>query len=131
MRSVVFVAIAAVVSNFLQGWDNATIAVRGRCRRLRRFCREYVEGKMSQVRRYVYHDVVRLDDLEKLIDCSYVQPYIINSAKVVFLKQKPHSRPCKGSANICLKCDRILQDPFHCCSLSCKVHEFKPSDQLH
>ncbi|KAK9150421.1 hypothetical protein Syun_008730 [Stephania yunnanensis] len=24
------------------------------------------------VRRYVYHDVVRLDDLEKLIDCSYV-----------------------------------------------------------
>ncbi|RWW31888.1 hypothetical protein GW17_00003463 [Ensete ventricosum] len=25
------------------------------------------------VRRYVYNDVVRLDDLEKLIDCSYVQ----------------------------------------------------------
>ncbi|KAK9133782.1 hypothetical protein Scep_013310 [Stephania cephalantha] len=76
---------------------------------------------LLQVRRYVYHDVVRLDDLEKLIDCSYVQPYTINSAKVVFLKQRPQSRPCKGSANICLKCDRILQDPFHFCSLSCKV----------
>ncbi|RZS11045.1 hypothetical protein BHM03_00042321, partial [Ensete ventricosum] len=25
------------------------------------------------VRRYVYNDVVRLDDLEKLIDCSFVQ----------------------------------------------------------
>ncbi|KAF3487022.1 hypothetical protein F2Q69_00053736 [Brassica cretica] len=28
---------------------------------------------LLQVRRYVYHDVVRLSDLEKLIDCSYVQ----------------------------------------------------------
>ncbi|KAG5516107.1 hypothetical protein RHGRI_036974 [Rhododendron griersonianum] len=28
---------------------------------------------LLQVRRYVYHDVVRLDDLEKLIDCSYIQ----------------------------------------------------------
>lgn len=26
-----------------------------------------------QVRRYVYHDVIRLGDLEKLIDCSYIQ----------------------------------------------------------
>lgn len=30
-----------------------------------------------QVRRYVYHDVVRLGDLEKLIDCSYIQVFII------------------------------------------------------
>ncbi|RRT33674.1 hypothetical protein B296_00054717 [Ensete ventricosum] len=28
---------------------------------------------LDQVRRYVYNDVVRLDDLEKLIDCSFVQ----------------------------------------------------------
>ncbi|KAJ4980942.1 hypothetical protein NE237_031779 [Protea cynaroides] len=76
---------------------------------------------LIQVRRYVYHDVVRLDDLEKLIDCSYIQPYTINSAKVIFLNQRPQSRSCKGSANICLTCDRILQDPFHFCSLSCKV----------
>ncbi|WOL12273.1 hypothetical protein Cni_G21039 [Canna indica] len=76
---------------------------------------------LLQVRRYVYNDVVRLDDLEKLIDCSYVQPYTINSAKVIFLKPRPQSRPSKGSANICLTCDRILQEPFHFCSLSCKV----------
>ncbi|KAF8408596.1 hypothetical protein HHK36_004660 [Tetracentron sinense] len=76
---------------------------------------------LLQVRRYVYHDVVRLDDLEKLIDCSYIQPYTINSAKVIFLNQRPQSRPCKGSANICFTCDRILQEPFHFCSLSCKV----------
>ena len=26
-----------------------------------------------QIRRYVYHDVIRLDDAAKLIDCAYVQ----------------------------------------------------------
>ncbi|CAL9055588.1 unnamed protein product [Musa banksii] len=76
---------------------------------------------LLQVRRYVYNDVVRLDDLEKLIDCSFVQPYTINSAKAVFLKPRPQSRPPKVSGNICLTCDRILQDGFHFCSLSCKV----------
>ncbi|KAK9143426.1 hypothetical protein Syun_012826 [Stephania yunnanensis] len=34
--------------------------------------------------------------------------------KVVFLKQRPQSRPCKGSTNICLKCERILQKDIHC-----------------
>uniref|UniRef100_A0A0E0LEF3 B box-type domain-containing protein n=1 Tax=Oryza punctata TaxID=4537 RepID=A0A0E0LEF3_ORYPU len=76
---------------------------------------------LLQVRRYVYNDVVRLDDLDKLIDCSFVQPYTINSAKVIFLKPRPQSRPFKGSGNICLTCDRILQEPFHFCCLSCKV----------
>ncbi|KAG9438978.1 hypothetical protein H6P81_019143 [Aristolochia fimbriata] len=76
---------------------------------------------LLQVRRYVYHDVARLDDLEKLIDCSYVQPYTINNAKVVFLNQRPQTRPCKGSGNTCLSCDRMLQEPYHYCSLSCKV----------
>ncbi|OMO92379.1 hypothetical protein COLO4_17633 [Corchorus olitorius] len=76
---------------------------------------------LLQVRRYVYHDVVRLGDLEKLIECSYIQPYTINGAKVIFLNQRPQSRSCKGSANICFTCDRILQEPFHFCSLSCKV----------
>lgn len=74
-----------------------------------------------QVRRYVYQDVVRLDDLEKLIDCSFVQPYTINSAKVIFLNQRAQTRSCKGPANSCFTCDRILQEPFHFCSLSCKV----------
>ncbi|URE40638.1 PLATZ transcription factor, partial [Musa troglodytarum] len=73
------------------------------------------------VRRYVYNDVVRLEDLEKLIDCSFVQPYTINSAKVVFLKPRPQSRPSKVAGNTCSTCDRILQEPFRFCSLSCKV----------
>lgn len=81
---------------------------------------------LLQVRRYVYHDVVQLGDLEKLIDCSYIQPYTINGAKVIFLNERVQSRSCKGTttaanANSCCTCDRILQDPFHFCSLSCKV----------
>ncbi|XP_031132190.1 uncharacterized protein LOC116033578 isoform X2 [Ipomoea triloba] len=50
-----------------------------------------------------------------------LQPYTINSAKVIFLNQRAQSRSCKGSANSCFTCDRILQVPFSFCSLSCKV----------
>uniref|UniRef100_A0A9I9CEI6 PLATZ transcription factor family protein n=1 Tax=Cucumis melo TaxID=3656 RepID=A0A9I9CEI6_CUCME len=52
-----------------------------------------------------------------------LQPYTINGAKVIFLNYRPQSRPCKAgsSTNACFTCDRILQEPFHFCSLSCKV----------
>ncbi|PKA62449.1 hypothetical protein AXF42_Ash009335 [Apostasia shenzhenica] len=77
--------------------------------------------RLVQVRRYVYHDVVRLEDLEKLIDCSNVQSYTINSSKVVFIKKRPQNRQFKGSGNICTSCDRSLQEPYIHCSLGCKV----------
>ncbi|KAF5469658.1 hypothetical protein F2P56_013713, partial [Juglans regia] len=77
--------------------------------------------RLLQVRRYVYHDVVRLEDLQKLIDCSNVQAYTINSAKVVFIKKRPQNRQFKGSGNYCTSCDRSLQEPFIHCSLGCKV----------
>uniref|UniRef100_A0ACD5YRH5 Uncharacterized protein n=2 Tax=Avena sativa TaxID=4498 RepID=A0ACD5YRH5_AVESA len=77
--------------------------------------------RLLQVRRYVYHDVVRLEDLEKLIDCSGVQSYTINSSKVVFLKKRPQNRQFKGSGNICTSCDRSLQEPYFYCSMDCKV----------
>lgn len=79
--------------------------------------------RLLQIRRYVYHDVIRLGDAQKLLDCSLVQPYTTNSAKVVFLNQRPMSRPFRGSGNFCITCDRSLQDGFHFCSLSCKVHD--------
>ncbi|GMI64000.1 hypothetical protein like AT3G60670 [Hibiscus trionum] len=75
-----------------------------------------------QVRRYVYQDVIRLSDAQKLINCSLVQPYTTNSAKVVFLNERPMSRPFRGSGNFCIRCDRSLQDPFLFCSISCKVN---------
>ncbi|CAA0819948.1 PLATZ transcription factor family protein [Striga hermonthica] len=77
--------------------------------------------RLLQIRRYVYHEVVRLEDLEKLMDCSNIQAYTINAAKVVFIKKRPQNRQFKGSGNYCTSCDRSLQDPFIHCSLACKV----------
>ncbi|XP_052183398.1 protein RGF1 INDUCIBLE TRANSCRIPTION FACTOR 1-like [Diospyros lotus] len=76
-----------------------------------------------QVRKYVYRDVIKLDDLQSLIDCSYIQPYTLNNAEVIFLHSRTRTRTrlCKGSDNVCFNCDRILKEPFHFCSLSCKV----------
>ena len=50
-----------------------------------------------------------------------MQSYTTNSAKVVFLNQRPQTRNFRGSGNFCSTCDRSLQDPYHFCSLSCKV----------
>ncbi|KAJ0110665.1 hypothetical protein Patl1_00225 [Pistacia atlantica] len=77
--------------------------------------------RLLQIRRYVYHDVIRLDDAAKLVDCDYVQPYITNSAKVVFINQRPQTR-LRSSGNICNTCDRALQDSYLFCSLSCKIN---------
>ncbi|XP_010676167.2 protein RGF1 INDUCIBLE TRANSCRIPTION FACTOR 1 [Beta vulgaris subsp. vulgaris] len=76
---------------------------------------------LLQVRRYVYNDVLKLADAEKLIDCSGVQAYITNNAKVVFLRQRPVTRLMKSPANSCFTCNRNLQEPFFFCCLSCKV----------
>ncbi|KAI5064995.1 hypothetical protein GOP47_0019690 [Adiantum capillus-veneris] len=81
----------------------------------------HLNHSLLQIRRYVYHDVIRLHDIEKLVDCDHVQSYIVNSAKVVFLNQRPQSRPAKGVGNACETCDRILQDGWRFCSLACKV----------
>lgn len=43
---------------------------------------------MPQVRRYVYHDVIRLDDLEKLIDCSNIQVRQISA-------KEQHEKACR------------------------------------
>ncbi|KAL9223940.1 hypothetical protein vseg_000023 [Gypsophila vaccaria] len=77
--------------------------------------------RLIQIRRYVYHDVIRLEDLEKVIDCSSVQAYTINSAKVIFIKKRPQNRQFKGAGNYCTTCDRSLQEPYIHCSLGCKV----------
>ncbi|PSS24141.1 Protein of unknown function DUF597 protein, partial [Actinidia chinensis var. chinensis] len=84
--------------------------------------------RLLQIRRYVYHDVIRLGDAEKLMDCAFVQSYTTNSAKVVFLNQRPQARPCRGSGNICISCYRGLQDPYLFCSLSCKLQHILGTD---
>ncbi|XP_051121414.1 protein RGF1 INDUCIBLE TRANSCRIPTION FACTOR 1-like [Andrographis paniculata] len=78
--------------------------------------------RLLQIRRYVYHDVIRVVDADKLMDCAQVQSYTTNSAKVVFLNQRPLTRPPRASGNVCITCDRNLQDSYLFCSISCKVH---------
>ncbi|KAG5251428.1 zinc ion binding protein [Salix suchowensis] len=76
--------------------------------------------RLLQIRRYVYNDVLRLDDAQKLFDSAFVQSYTTNSAKVIFLNQRPLPRPGSIRGNICSRCDRGLQCPYLFCSISCK-----------
>ncbi|KAM3379767.1 protein RGF1 INDUCIBLE TRANSCRIPTION FACTOR 1-like [Capsicum galapagoense] len=79
--------------------------------------------KLLQIRRYIYQDVLLLKEANKVLDCSFVQPYTTNSAKVVFLNQRPISRQdIKCSINYtCITCHKSLQRPNKFCSISCKV----------
>ncbi len=64
------------------------------------------------------HSFVRFTELSFIP----LQSYIINSAKVVFLNERPQQRPSKSAGNYCVTCDRALQDGFRYCSVGCKVN---------
>ncbi|ERM93820.1 hypothetical protein AMTR_s00138p00036780 [Amborella trichopoda] len=77
----------------------------------------------AKVRRYVYNDVIRLQDMHKYLDCYQIQTYRINGAKVVFLNARPQTKLTKVLPSKCRMCDRGLKDGYKYCSVSCKVKD--------
>lgn len=105
------------------------------------FCRHCTTAhcfhRRLQICKYVYHDVVRLQEMQKHLDCSKIQTYKINGEKAVHLNPRPQSKDAKPSTKskfggTCEACGRYLQDlPNRFCSIACKVSviSVKPKDQ--
>ncbi|KAK1277096.1 hypothetical protein QJS04_geneDACA017180 [Acorus gramineus] len=83
----------------------------------------------------MYQDVVEVDDLNKLFDCSKIQTYKNNGKRAVYLNPKVQSRPSKsnggtggsgggGGGPQCVVCKiRITESTNLFCSIACKISE--------
>ncbi|WVZ69935.1 hypothetical protein U9M48_018649 [Paspalum notatum var. saurae] len=99
------------------------------------YCRscDHSTHHVIQIRRSSYHDVVRISEIEDILDISDVQTYIINSARVVFLNERPKIRSSgfsipkapSSSGHSCEMCGRGLLDAFRFCSLGCNLKSIK------
>lgn len=80
--------------------------------------------RLLQIRRSTYHEVVKAADISRLADVSGIQHYVINGAKVLFLRPRPQPRPPKGvvAPARCTVDGRQLMDAHSSyCSLRCKL----------
>ncbi|KAK8604240.1 hypothetical protein V6N13_099189 [Hibiscus sabdariffa] len=102
-------------------------------------CESHFQHPSLQICKYVYQDVVRLHEIQKLVDCFRIQTYKINGEKAVHLNPRPQAKDAKPSTKsktgaACEVCGRYLQDPPNrFCSIACKVSavDLKPKDLSH
>ncbi|XWS34346.1 hypothetical protein CRYUN_Cryun21dG0031700 [Craigia yunnanensis] len=102
-----------------------------------RHCEAHSQHRSLRIFKYVYQDVVRVQDMQKHHDCSKIQTYKINGEKAVHLNPRPQVKDAKPSTKskpgaACEACGRYLQDPPNrFCSIGCKVSavDVKPKDQ--
>ncbi|XVE85585.1 hypothetical protein DITRI_Ditri17bG0102300 [Diplodiscus trichospermus] len=102
-----------------------------------RHCNDHSQHRSLQICKYVYQDVVRLQEMQKHLDCSKIQTYKINGEKAVHLNPRPQAKDAKPSTKsktgaACEACGRYLQDqPNRFCSIACKVSavDVKPDER--
>ncbi|CAN0916522.1 Protein RGF1 INDUCIBLE TRANSCRIPTION FACTOR 1 [Linum grandiflorum] len=93
------------------------------------YCRSasHEDHTVVQIRKSSYHNAVRVAAMENLLELSDVQSYIINSAQVAFLNERPMKNGSSSSAvqHLCEVCGRSLLDDCRFCSLGCKLARIK------
>ncbi|CAN0907718.1 Protein RGF1 INDUCIBLE TRANSCRIPTION FACTOR 1 [Linum grandiflorum] len=91
------------------------------------YCRSasHEDHTFVQIRKSSYHNVVRVAAMENLLKLSDVQPYVINSAQVAFLNERPTknggSSSSSGGPHLCEDCGRSLLNDCRFPTLGFKV----------
>ncbi|XP_025806636.1 uncharacterized protein LOC112885190 [Panicum hallii] len=78
--------------------------------------------KVIQIRKLFGHGVVRVADVEALLNVSEMQPYLLNCHHVVFLNKRPMAGQGRTGEIMCAECERaILDAACRFCSIGCKL----------
>jgi hypothetical protein len=76
-----------------------------------------------QVRKYMYQQVIHLEDVSPHYNVDGVQAYHINGKKALFIQPKPPATSGSAPAfdTVCEACNVPLRGDYSFCSLVCKV----------